>query len=235
MSIKYSLIENLLTPDPNDYYAQVQLTGRAGIEQLADRMLSLGSTINRADILGVLSLLDEAVLALVLEGYRVDIAGIADVYPRLQGVFDGPGASFDKSRHTIGVTANPSPSFVSRVRQDASVSKEETVKPMPNPLDFRDAATGNSNGTITLGNIGTLSGSRLKFDATKPDEGIFFIASSGGVTTQVATVSANKPGQLVFLVPAGMASGEYSVQVRTRISGSADIRTGTLDGVLSVP
>ena len=37
------------------------------------------------------------------------------------------------------------------------------------------------------------------------------------------------------IVPPGMASGEYRVQVRARIFGSADIRTGTLDGVLSVP
>lgn len=235
MSVKYSLIENLLTPDPNDYYAQIQLTGRAGPEELADRMLSMGSTVTRADLLAVLSLLDEAVLALVLEGYRVDLAGIADVYPRLQGVFDGPGDGFDKSRHTIGVTANPSPSFISRVRQDVVVSKEESVKPMPNPLDFRDAATGTSNGTITKGNIGTLSGSRLKFSPVAADEGVFFIANAGGAVTKVATVSTNKPGQLVFLIPAGLTSGEYSLQVRARLANSADTRSGTLDAVLSVP
>ena len=40
MAIRYSLIENLLTPDPNDCYAQIQLTGRAGKKQLVDRMLS---------------------------------------------------------------------------------------------------------------------------------------------------------------------------------------------------
>lgn len=235
MSIKYSLVENLLTPDPNDYYPQVQLTGRAGQDELADRMLSLGSTVGKADVLAVLSLLDEATEALVLEGYRVDLAGIVDVYPRMQGVFNGPGDGFDKSRHTLGVTANPSPGFISRIRQDASVSKEETVKPVPNPIEFRDAATGNSNGPVTPGNIGTLSGSRLKLDPAAPDEGIYFIASTGGAVTKVATVSTNKPGQLVFLIPAGLASGEYSIQVRSRIFGSAETRIGTLDATLSVP
>ncbi|MES2438898.1 MAG: DNA-binding domain-containing protein [Verrucomicrobiota bacterium] len=235
MPIKYSLIENLLTPDPNDYYPQVQLAGRAGREELADRMLSLGTTVGRADVLAVLSLLDEATEALVLEGYRVDLAGIADVYPRMQGVFNGPGDGFDPSRHTLGVTSNPAPGFISRVRQAASVAKEETVKPVPNPIEFRDAATGNSNGPVTPGNIGTLSGSRLKLDPAVADEGIFFIASTGGVETKVATVSTNKPGQLVFLIPATLASGEYSVQVRARIFGSADVRIGTLDATLSVP
>ncbi len=235
MSIKYALIENVLTPDPNDYYPQVQLTGRAGPEELAERMLSLGSTVGKADVLAVLSLLDDAAEALVLEGYRVNIAGIVDIYPRMQGVFNGPGDGFDKSRHTLGVTSNPSPGFISRIRQDGSVSKNETIKPMPNPLEFRDAATGNSNGPVTKGNIGTLSGSRLKLEPGNPDEGIFFVANSGGAATKVATVSMNKPGQLVFLIPATLASGEYSVQVRNRTSGSSDLRTGTLDGTLSVP
>ena len=235
MAIKYTLTENLLTPDPNDYYPQVQITGRAGQEELADRMLSLGSTVRKADILAVLSLLDEAAERLVLEGYRVDLAGVVDISPRMQGVFDGPGDGFDKSRHTLGVTANPSPGFISRIRQDATVSKEEAVKPMPDPLEFRDAATGNNNGPVTKGNIGTLNGSRLKLDLAHPDEGIFFVASSGGAVTKVETVSTNKPGQLVFLIPATLASGEYSVQVRTRFRDSAEIRTGNLDAVLSVP
>jgi hypothetical protein len=235
MSIKYSLVENLLTPDPNDHYPQVQLTGRATQEDLAARMVSLGSTVGKADILAVLSLLDDAAESFLLQGYRVDLAGIVDIYPRMQGVFNGPGDGFDKSRHTLGVTANPSPGFISRIRQDAKVSKEETVKPLPNPLEFRDAATGNSNGPVTKGNIGTLSGSRLKIDSAKPDEGIFFIASTGGTETKVATVSTNKPGQLVFLIPATLASGEYSIQVRARIFGSADIRSGNLDSTLSVP
>lgn len=235
MSIKYSLIENMLTPDPNDYYPQVQITARAGLEDLAARMISLGSTVGKADILAVLSLLDETTEALVLEGYRVDLAGIVDVYPRMQGVFNGPGDGFDKSRHTIGVTASPSPGFISRIRRDASVSKEETLKPAPNPVEFRDAATATSNGPVTKGNIGTLSGSRLKIDPTNLDEGVFFLATSGGVETKVATISNNKPGQLVFLIPATLASGEYNVQVRARLFGSAEIRSGTLDSTLSVP
>lgn len=235
MAIKYSLVENLLTPDPNDYYPQIQLTGRAGREELADRMLSLGSTVGRADVLAVLSLLDDATEALVLEGYRVDLAGIVDVYPRMQGVFNGPGDGFDKSRHTLGVSANPAPGFISRIRQDASVSKEETVKPTPNPMEFRDAATGDSNGPVTKGNIATLSGSRLKINPATPDEGVYFIASTGGAETKVATISTNKPGQLVFLIPATLASGEYGVQVRNRARDAADIRAGTLDSTLSVP
>ncbi|GAA5483402.1 DNA-binding domain-containing protein [Haloferula sargassicola] len=231
--IKYSLIENVLTPDPNDYYAQIQITGRAGGEDLVDRMLSMGSTVTKADLLAVMNLLDEAALALLKEGYRVDLAGIVDLYPRLQGVFVGPGDGYDASRHSLSVTATASQGFIARVRADASVQKEETVTPMPVPLQFLDAASGDANGALTPSNIGTLAGSRLKFDPGKADEGVYFIASGGG-ETKVTVVSINKPGQLVFLTPA-LASGDYSLQVRARVNKSAEVRVGTLDATLTVP
>lgn len=232
--IKYTLIENVLTPDPNDYYPQVQITGRAGVEQLVDRMLSMGSTVTKSDLLAVMSLLDEAVLALLVEGYRVDIAGIVDLFPRLQGVFDGPGDGFDKSRHTLSVNANAAPAFIARVRADARVQKEEAVTPTPAPLQFVDGSSSAVNSVVTAGSIGTVNGSRLKFNATAVDEGVYFIASAGGAETKVAIVSINKPGQLVFLIPA-LESGEYSVEVRARMQSSKDLRTGTLDVGLSVP
>ena len=232
--IKYTLIENVLTPDPNDYYPQVQITGRAGAEELVDRMLSLGSTVTKSDLLAVMNLIDEATLALVKEGYRVDLAGIVDIYPRLQGVFNGPGDGFDKSRHSISVNANAAPAFIARVRADAAVQKEEAVTPTPAPLQFVDGTSGAVNSAVTAGSIGTLSGSRLKFNAAAADEGLFFAASAGGVETKVATISINKPGQLVFLIPA-LPSGEYTLQVRARLNGSKDVRSGTLDAGLSVP
>ncbi|MGI8922953.1 MAG: hypothetical protein ACR2HJ_02760 [Fimbriimonadales bacterium] len=36
MPIKCALFENNLTTDPNDHAAQVQITGSAGLEQIAD-------------------------------------------------------------------------------------------------------------------------------------------------------------------------------------------------------
>ena len=231
--IKYTLIENVLTPDPNDYYPQVQITGRAGAEQLAERMLSMGSTVTKSDLLAVLSLLDEAALALLVEGYRVDIAGIVDLYPRMQGVFDGPTDSFNQSRHTLSVNASATPGFIARMRADARVQKEEAVTPTPSPLRFVDGSSNAMNDVVTASSIGTVNGSRLKYDATATDEGIFFIASADGAETKVATVSINKPGQLVFLIPA-LASGVYRLEVRARMRGT-DLRSGTLDANLIVP
>jgi hypothetical protein len=235
MPIKYSLIENLLTTDPNDYYPQIQLTQRVGKDVIVDRVLSLGASANRSEISSVLDLLGEAVLGLLLDGYRIDLAGVVDIFPRMQGVFDGSDDRFDRTRHTLGVSAIPSPGFISRLRSQAIVTKEETPRPAPHPIEYKDAAIGIINGPVTKGNIGTLRGSRLKFNPVASDEGIFFVAAAGGIATKVESISTNKPGQLVFVIPSSLKSGEYNLQVRSRMYGSIDVRYGTLDGVLSVP
>ena len=47
-------------------------------------------------------------------------------------------------------------------------------------------------------------------------------------------VGRNKPGELMFIVPAGLASGDYTLEVRATIHGSEDVRTGALGATLTV-
>ena len=54
MAINYALFENHLTSDPDDYAAQVKITGSAGLEVIAQRMIDQGSTVTKPDILAVL-------------------------------------------------------------------------------------------------------------------------------------------------------------------------------------
>ncbi|MBA3725441.1 MAG: hypothetical protein H0W86_03075 [Armatimonadetes bacterium] len=49
MPIKYALFENNLTTDPNDHAAQVQITGSAGLEQIAELRVQQGSMTIRAE------------------------------------------------------------------------------------------------------------------------------------------------------------------------------------------
>jgi len=87
---------------------------------------------------------------------------------------------------------------------------------------------------VTPGSIGTISGNRLKFSAAAADEGIFFVHATGNAgPVKVAAVQGNKPGQLVFLVPA-LPAGGYFVEVRARMTNGQELRTGRLDSVLTV-
>ena len=159
-----------------------------------------------------------------------------DFFPRIKGVFTGATDSFDPARHRVDVGANPGGELRDAVRVAATVEKVEAVKPAPNPIEYRDIDSEETNDTITPDNIGQLSGNRLKFDPAEADEGLFFVATVGG-ETKVSTVQKNKPSQLVFLIPP-LADGTYHLEVRARMASGTSarqLRIGRLDATLTVP
>jgi len=234
MPIHYALFENNVTSDPDDYAAVVQAIDSADLDALIRRMLDRGSTTTRADILAVMEDAIGACESLLLDGMRVNFGGLVELFPRMRGIFTGATDTFDPARHTVDVGANPGIRVRQTVRDQATVTKDEAIKPSPNPLEYRDVGSDTTNDQVTPGNIGQLSGSRLKYDPAQADEGIFFLPTAGGAEIKVATVQKNKPAQLVFLVPA-LLPGTYYLEVRARMRAeAADLRTGRLDAVLTV-
>ncbi len=231
MSIHYALFENHLTSDPDDYAAQVKITGSADLEALAERMIDQGSTVTKPDILAVLEDAIKATESCLLDGYRVQLGGLCELFPRIKGVFNGITDTFDASRHRVDVGANPGARVRKTVRVGATVTKIETIKPAPALLEYVDLGSGETNGTITSGNIGTINGHRLKFNTERDDEGIYFVNIDTGAEVKLTAIQRNKPGQLVFLTPT-VPGGQYYLEVRTRFSESAELRTGRLDEVL---
>jgi len=233
MSINYALFENNLTSDPNDYAGRVQITASVDLDAIAQRMIDQGSTVTKADILAVLEDVIKATEGYLLEGYRVNFGGLCDLYPRVKGVFNGITDTFDPSRHRVDVGASPGSRVRKTVRENATVTKDETIKPAPAPLEYVDLASGEINNTITSGTIGTINGHRLKFDAAQADEGIFLIFTADPtIEARVSAVQRNKPGQLVFLVPSVSPMTTYYLEVRARFG--TDLRIGRLDAILSV-
>ena len=233
MPIHYALFENNLTADPDDFAAIVQVVDSTDLDALVQRMVERGSTTTRADILAVLEDAIGACESLLLDGMRVNFGGLVELFPRVRGVFTGATDAFDAARHAVDVGANPGARIRKTVRDNATLVKDEAVKPAPNPIEFRDIASDTSNGQVTPGNIGQLSGNRLKFDDAQADEGAYFMPVALGAATKVTTVQKNKPSQLVFLIPT-LPAGDYQIEVRARISGGTELRTGRLDAILTV-
>jgi hypothetical protein len=85
-----------------------------------------------------------------------------------------------------------------------------------------------------------LYGSRLSFDQDDPAQGIFITPVNGTLPlsgdaepVRVEVVLRNSSRELAFLVPASLAAGEYTIEVR-RLFGKSDIRTGVLKETLTV-
>ena len=174
MPIRYALFENHLTADPDDYAAIVQTSGSADGDDLVQDIIDQGSTVGRPDILAVTAALKLACQRRVEQGQRVNYFGMMDFFPRIKGIFNGATDSFDPARHSIDVGANPGAELREAVKTEASVEKVEAVKPAPNPVEYYDIASSSTNDVVTPGNIGQLSGNRLKFDPAEADEGLYF-------------------------------------------------------------
>ena len=172
-------------------------------------------------------------------GQRVNYFGMAEYFPRVKGVFNGPADPWDQARHRVDVGSNPGIELREAVRAGATVERVEAVKPAPNLIEYFDFGSDTANDQVTAGSAGRLLGSRLKFDASAADEGIYFMATAVG-ETKVDLVTYNKPGRLDFLVPAMLLPGTYHLEVRARMGrppagpDTRELRVARLDATLTV-
>ena len=65
-------------------------------------------------------------------------------------------------------------------------------------------------------------------DETVPDPG------EGEFVVKVEMISIRTEGKLMFLVPAEITAGNYTLKVCRSYTSSVDVRTGTLDKTLKV-
>ena len=231
MTIRYALFETQLAGvEPGAHVAVVQSAGTAEMEDVIDRMIEKGSTITRADIVGVLEDYYTTVEHLLLEGKRVRTP-VANFSTSVRGLFDGPTDTFDRSRHRIAGIVNPGRRLRAAIQNWARASKQEASLPTPNPVAFIDANTGEKNTTLTPGGLGQLMGHRLKIaDPADPAQGIFFVGETGD-ETRVSVIANNTPRGLTFLIPEDLPAGQYRVAVRS-LFGENTVREGILKAPL---
>ena len=233
MPINYALFENHITPEPEIYAAHVEITGSADMHAIAERIIEQGSTVTSADILAVLEDTIKACEALLLEGYNVNLGGLVRLQPTIKGKFNGLNDKFDPARHQVDVGATPGARVRKTIRENAKVHKDEAIKPTPTLIEFKDTTTGAVNDTIRIGGLASITGYRLKYDKAQPDEGIYFIPTGGAPEFKVTIIQTNLPAQLIFASPADLTpSTNYHLEIRARIDGGTELRTGRLDATL---
>ena len=226
MAIHYSLRKHALTDRDGDHVAQVHAAQKLMPEDIARLIHDRGSSLTLADINGVMLLLADVCTDAVASGAFVVLDRLVELRPAVKGMFDGPDDTFDRSRHTIGANAVPTVAFKNAVAERGAVEKRESATLHPFIATVVDIATGRRDAVLTSNNIAEISGYRLKFDAARRDEGIFFVTADGSGSTRVPFVQHNKPRKLVFLTPPGLAAAPYHLEVRARSKHSTALRTG---------
>ncbi|OHD12120.1 MAG: hypothetical protein A2Y41_00035 [Spirochaetes bacterium GWB1_36_13] len=181
---------------------RVALKGSYDKNMLINRMLDMGSTITKADILAVLNNFEKAVRNICLEGNKVTIGEFMQFTPSMSGKFESELDGFDPSKHELYVTAQISSVFNNEFELSSTCEKVSSVEKKPNLIQVADVGTGELNKVVTKGDIISIGGENLKFDETEPDEYLRFVNK----TNQADFISIIKfqkktDKELVFLFP----------------------------------
>ena len=227
----YSLESNHLTSDPNDYFARVRVNGSIDQKTLISDMLNRGTTLNQPELEGTLKLLFDVCVARLAEGYNVHTP-LGDMTLSLKGVFNGIEDSYDSSRHVLDVSISSTPELRQSIKNTVSLSRVERTSKRPQPEEYHDLYSGETNGPLVAGNLGRLMGTNMKFDPEDASQGIYFIAAEG-TETKIENVGINKPSELIFNIPTTLTSGDYTVEVRAMIG--KNIESGRLPVTLTMP
>ena len=222
-SIKYGLRENLLTADPDDCMAQVVDARTYTQEDIAQEMLKRGSSLTAADIAAYQKLEVEVYKDIIANGGNLNTPLISTNFS-ITGVFANQTDRFDKSRHVIKLNVNAG-AELREAASKASVQKVETSSTDPYITSVTDKISGDSS-VIKTGSVMQITGVRLKFDAADAEQGVFAITSGGEF--RCSTVVENKPARLLVLLSTDVPAGDFTVEVRTKITGTRGASGKTL-------
>nr|WP_180485630.1 DNA-binding domain-containing protein [Treponema socranskii] len=212
--LKYALRENLLTPAPDNYMAQVADVRSYTLDEIINLMMEKGSSVTRADAAAVLQVYGEVCALLVANGAALNTP-LMNASMSISGVFDGANDSFDRRRHAVNLNMTAGTLLRDAL---ASVKCEKTQIASIDPYitEVKDVVSDTVNSALTKGGIVQITGSRLKFDAKDETQGIFFVPETGA-PVRATVVAENKPARLTALIPQTLDAGIRYIEIRTKL------------------
>ena len=206
--LKYCLRENLLTPAPDDYMAQMADV-RSVFENM--RAITASSRKNKCSVYTqyacALFLLNSLFLPRL---FSKRVTALCKYMRQIQGA---------NKKHPQAYLMYVEDCFLcSNAVVAHRFPQEEGVSTDPYITEVTDIVTGTANTTLTKGGVVQLVGSRLKFDAKDKAQGIFFVPETGN-PVRAAVIAENKPARVMAIIPADLPAGTYYIEVRSKHSG----------------
>ena len=233
--LKYALRENLLTPEPNDYMAQVTDSQSYNLEKIIDKMIERGSTLTKADITATMQIYSETICSLLEEGFQINTP-LINTSMSISGVFDGATDSFDSSRHNVNINITPGTKLKETLSK-VKTQKVEAASTDPFVTEVKDIVSGKVNESLTKGGILQAVGARLKFDNSDEAQGVFLVPETGSAV-RCGVVAENKPARVMAMIPADITAGTYYLEIRSKMDSSGkatkNLKVGRFNKALTI-
>lgn len=154
----------------------------------------------------------------------------------VNGTFYGDNAKWDNSK-SLSVRVTPTSELRAMVNASTvDVRGMAKVGAVINTVS--DVTTGEVNSRLTPGGAVNLTGVKIKIAGEDPTIGITLVNQGTSESTHIApnAIAVNEPSKVTFVVPSGLAPGDYKLSLTTQFSSSAQLlnepRTFTFDYVL---
>ena len=232
MSLEYYLVSNHITDNPNDYRAVSSNSNSYTIEDVYKQMTREGSTVTKAEALAVFEEITQAITSILEEGHSV-VTPLVNISSSVTGVFDDEEAAFDSDRHQVQLNINSGLRLRS-LPDSIQPIRIEGTEPAPSIKYLYDNVSETRSDLLTPEGGARIKGSLLKFDEEDDQQGIFFINTQDGTEHEVErALLRNMPKELIFTLP-DLPAGDYRLEVRSKLKGTSNIRTGMLSTPLTV-
>lgn len=212
MSIKYFVFQTRFQNE-SKFFGRAILNGTYDRDAIVGRMLKMGTSMTKTDIVALLQLLSETIEMVCSEGFRVNIEGLVSMTPVVGGQFLDKKDFVTAGRNTLYLTSQVSKALNDRFAQAATPEKVIVDENRPILIDVVDAEAEEGVAALKAGNIMTVSGKRLKFDVTHPEEYLRLVNAENSTEFLPITKFQKMSSQeLVFrLPPAAFRTGYFEL------------------------
>ena len=203
--------------------------GTKTLNDIANEAAKRYSGLKVADFLTSIDLFQEIICDYVLEGNEVR-TDIANYLPSIESEYETKKKVPVQGSSQLKAMVSTGPRLEQKL-QSLKTRPIEEPSPRPNPQHYEDQGSGTFMSRLRSGGIGILSGSSLKINVNRKEEGIFIVKVDGS-ETRVTTLLENTASRLIFKVPR-LNAGLYTLEVRSLGKGDCLVK-GMLDAQLEV-
>lgn len=224
-NIKYALnallMDNTVTPDKDDKILSLVTAGTADKQRVISEIMSMNPGLEPETVEAVLNLEQRAMLKLLLTGFRVN-NGLYSAVAQFTGVVEG--MAWDSERNSVYISL-----VQGKEMRDAINATTVNIIGEKGATMYvaggQDTATRAYGFTATAGRNYEANGSKIKLEGSDPSVGLKLTDADGKETPiPMDMVGVNEPKRLVFIIPAGLADGEYTLTITTQYNGGHSLK-----------
>ena len=232
MKLKYQVEANPLQKD-GSYYARALYGKTLNQDDVIDRMMELHSGVPRESAIATLELLNKVIAMELMAGNKVNLDSV-NLALVVKGKFTHWNERFDPNHHKVVLQAAKGRGLGKLLRRFKPEFKA-AVRPKGVPVlyDYTDFSSNTKNHLVTPGGMGQLDGLNLKINPADEAQGLWLVGTAGQ-RERIALLSNNSPKKLIFMLPAELSVGTYTLEVANVYKARCKLQTKQLPHTLTI-